>query len=145
MDLGGADAGTGFPGGGLRLERNPDEAVVQIDVEMPVVGPYRVARMVGGIGLVDNAEHPAEAIDEEVVAAAAADVVEQGLADPLQDVVLSRLEGGLQAFRGMVHDSDRVGPLLAAGPFGVVAGKCHVSAWPRSEEHTSELQSLRHL
>src|ERR1035441_6070377 len=92
MDLGGADAGTGLPGGGLRLERNPDEAVVEIDVEMPVVGPYRVARMVGGICLVDNAEHPAEAIDEEVVAAAAADVVEQGLADPLQDV--DRKSGG---------------------------------------------------
>ena len=114
------DTARGLPGFGLRLEGNADEAVVQIDVEIPLIGPHRVTRMVRRIAFVDNAEHPPEAIDQEVVAAAAADVLEQGFAHPLQHVVLARLERGLKALRRVVHDSDRIAPLLADAAVRIV-------------------------
>src|SRR5947199_7201477 len=39
----------------------------------------------------------------------------------------------------------RSGPLIGALAQEVADASCHSEAFPRSEEHTSELQSLRHL
>src|ERR1017187_8135469 len=95
---------------------------------MAIVGPHRVARVVGRVAFVDNAKYASEAIDQEVITAAAADVVQQRLAHPLQQVVLTGLERGLQAFSGMVDDSGRVGAPLAAGPFRGVIYKGDISS-----------------
>src|SRR5207244_9280405 len=91
--------------GGLSLEGNAQETVVQVDVGPSVVGPDRMSRMVRRVALPDHPEYASKAIDHEVVAAVALDILEKGLANPLQCAILAGLEWRLQSFRCMKYDS----------------------------------------
>ena len=77
----------------LRFKRDAQEAAVQVDVDGFVVGPDRIAGMIGHVGFLDHAMHLAKTVDHEMIAAVLLRTkLSTCLADALQPRVLARVE-----------------------------------------------------
>src|SRR5215467_14497559 len=50
-----------------RLKSDSEKALIEIDVDPGLISPNGISRVIGVVGLADNAEHAAKTIDHEVV------------------------------------------------------------------------------
>ena len=117
--LRGADGCFHLAGELFRLERDPQEALVQIQVEPFPVRPHRVAGVAESVSTT-IAVHPAKAVDQKVVGTPTPDVFEQGLSEPLKHPVLLASKGASRLYvvwktmpRGW--DRPKLGSWVSAG------------------------------
>jgi hypothetical protein len=64
----------------LGLERHSKKALVQVQIQPVVVGPYRIAGVVGGIGFGYHSIDAAEPVNQIMIRTLAAHVIEKRFA-----------------------------------------------------------------
>src|SRR5262245_20866414 len=89
------------------LEGDPEERVVEVQVDGPAVLPDGIPRMVRLRPLLHDTEHPPEAIDQVVVGPVALKVPEQPLARVPELLVVARLQRPDIALGRVEQQSDR--------------------------------------
>ncbi len=120
----------------LGLKGNSQKALVEIYIEPFVVGPDGIAGMVGGVGLGDHPVYAAEAVDQVVVGALAAHVLQQRFPQTLQNRGVLRFKRRLATLRGVVDNTGRLSAPGAVDGGGASAWKRGVESGPIGHRQT---------
>ena len=115
---------------GARLERDANEAVVEIQIGRIVIGPGGISGVIGDFIRGDSSINLSEAIDDEIVEFAFGNKIQQTSTAGSNQLVVFLLERRRNlADRGVINDSGRCGtPVLVSRVVGSVRLKCLIRA-----------------
>ena len=113
-DLGGAHHSLGLAGMRFRLKRNTQKTLIEIHVEPLVVRPDGISGMIGGIGFGDHPVHAAKAVDQVVVGALTAHVLQERFAQTFQNRGILRIKRRLATLADVVDNPGRFRKLYTA-------------------------------